>query len=95
MLAYKEDHLLEGGKTARLEHRTTPAAKDLIEKAAGLLGVNCSEFTTQAAVKAARETIRDHGSTTLTIGDQQAFVRAIDNVQPNEALIALMRGSKS
>jgi uncharacterized protein (DUF1778 family) len=95
MLAYREDQLLEGGKTARMEQRTTRAAKDLIEKAAELLGVNGSEFTTQAAVKAARETIRDYGTTTLTIEDQQAFARAIDNVQPNEALIALMRGRKS
>jgi hypothetical protein len=40
----------------------------------------------------ARATLRDHASTTLTVADQEAFARAIDNVQPSEALIALMRG---
>ena len=95
MLAFREDELLKGGKTVRMEQRTTAAAKKLIEEAAALLGVNGSEFTTQAAVKAARATIRDHGTTTLTVADQEAFARAIDNVQPTEALIALMRGHKS
>jgi len=91
MLAFKEDELLKGGKTARMEQRTTPAAKSLIEEAAALVGVNGSEFTTQAAVIAARTTIRDYSLTKLTIADQEAFARAIDNVEPTDALVALMR----
>ena len=67
MLAFREDVLLRGGKTVRMEQRTTPAAKGLIEEAAALLGVNGSEFTTLAAVKEARATLRDHVTTTLTM----------------------------
>jgi uncharacterized protein (DUF1778 family) len=95
MLALREDVLLKGGRTARMEQRTTKEAKKIIEEAASLLGVNGSEFTTQAAVKAAKETIDNYGSTRLTRIDQEAFARAIDNVEPNEALIAFMRQHKN
>jgi len=95
MLASKEDDVLKGGKTVRMEQRTTAAAKKIIEEAAALLGVNGSEFTTQAAVKAARETIRDHGTTALTRADQEAFARAIDKLEPNEALIHFVRRHKN
>lgn len=95
MFALREDALLKGGKTARMEQRTTEEAKKIIEEAASLLGVNGSEFTTQAAVKAARETINGYGTTTLTRADQEAFARAIDNVEPTEDLIAFVRRHKN
>lgn len=93
MLAFKRDELLQGGKTARMEQRITIEAKLLIEQAAALLGINGAEFTTHAAVKAAREVIRDYQKTTLTLADQEAFARAIDNLDPTDALIELMRGA--
>ena len=40
-----------GQKTARMEQRTTEQAKNLIERAAALLGVNASEFTVAARPK--------------------------------------------
>jgi uncharacterized protein (DUF1778 family) len=94
-LALREDELLRGVKTVRMEQRTTEAAKKIIEEAAALLGVNGSEFTTQAAVRVARETLKDHGTTTLTRADQEAFARAIDNLEPNEALVAFVRHHKN
>jgi uncharacterized protein (DUF1778 family) len=95
MSPFARDALLSGGKTARLGLRTTESAKQLIDRAAALLGIKGSEFTTQAAVKAARETIRDFERTALTRADQDAFARAIDNLEPNDALIALMREHKN
>ena len=41
-----------------------------------------------------RQKQADHGETRLTRADQEAFARAVDNTEPNEALIAFMRGHR-
>jgi uncharacterized protein (DUF1778 family) len=91
MLAPKEDETTTtGAKTARMEQRTTQEAKELIEKAASVLGINASEFTISAAVRAARETIREYEGTVLTPKDHVAFIRALDATEPTPGLVALM-----
>jgi uncharacterized protein (DUF1778 family) len=91
MLASKEDETTTmGAKTARMEQRTTQEAKELIEKAASLLGINASEFTVSAAARAARETIREYEGTVLTSKDHEAFIRALDATEPTPGLVALM-----
>ncbi len=88
MSAYKEGH--DTTKTARMEQRTTQEAKELIEQAASFYGINASEFITSAAVKAARETLKEYRVTKLTAKDHDAFMRAFDATEPTTDLRALM-----
>lgn len=94
MLPYHKDSALQGRKTARLEQRTTEQAKELIEQAASLLGVNASDFMVSVATKAARETLRDYEQTRLTAPAHDAFLRALDATQPTDTLVDLMRMHK-
>ena len=91
MLPYQTDFALQGRKTARLEQRTTQQAKELIEQAACLLGVNASDFVVSVATKAARETLRDYEQTKLTAPAHEAFLRALDATHPSDKLVDLMR----
>jgi uncharacterized protein (DUF1778 family) len=90
MLAYHSDEALQHTKTVRMEQRTTQQAKDLIEQAAQMLGVNASEFTVSAAAKAARETLKEYEATVLTTEDHAAFLRAWDATEPTADLVRLM-----
>ena len=91
MLGFKAEEAAQGAKSARMEQRTTQGAKDLIERAASLLGVNASEFTVLAATRAARETIRDYEMTTLKPDAHEAFMRALDATEPSRDMVELMR----
>lgn len=90
MLAYQADSSLQGVKSARMEQRTTEQAKELIEHAARLCGINASEFTVAAATKAARETLRDYENTILTPKDHAAFLSALEATEPTAELVGLM-----
>jgi uncharacterized protein (DUF1778 family) len=90
MPAHTEDEAFAGAKTVKMEQRTTPEAKQLIEQAAGLLGVNASEFTVSAAVRAARQTLKEHQATILTRRDHAAFVQALEATEPTADLQRLM-----
>src|SRR5262249_30603823 len=90
MLAYQEEETTRGAKTARMEQRTTQEAKDLIEQAANLFGINASEFTVVAAVKAARQTLKEYQATIITPENREAFYRALDATEPTAELRELM-----
>jgi len=90
MLPYRADQSVRGPKSARMEQRTTQEAKELIEKAASLLGVNASEFTVAAAAKAARDTIRDYEVTALQPSAHAAFIAALEATEPTKSLADLM-----
>ena len=77
-------------KTARMEQRTTAAAKALIEEAARMLGINASEFTVAAATRAARETLRRYETTVLQPEDREAFLEALDATEPTTDMVDLM-----
>jgi uncharacterized protein (DUF1778 family) len=91
MLTYQADLGIHGTKTVRMEQRTTLEAKELIEKAASLLGINASEFTVVAAVRAARETVKEYQMTALTPDNHAAFLEAWDATEPTDSLVGLMR----
>ena len=91
MLAYKTDYSIHGTKSVRMEQRTTQQAKELIEQAACLLGVNASEFTVAAAARVARETLRDYENTALQPSAHAAFMRAMEATEPTADLVALMK----
>ncbi len=90
MLPYRPDQSVRSPKSARMEQRTTQETKDLIEKAAGLLGVNASEFTVAAAAKAARDTLRDYEATALQPSAHATFMAALEATEPTESLTGLM-----
>lgn len=89
MLAF-EAHRQSGARSTRMEQRITPETKELIERASHLQGVNASEFVTAHAVSAARETIGRLEGTVLRPEDRDAFMRAFDDTEPNEALKDIM-----
>lgn len=91
MHAFQPEPAASGQKTARMEQRTTEQAKNLIERAAALLGVNASEFTVAAATRAARETLRDYETTAIRAADHDALRRALDALEPTDDLVALMK----
>jgi uncharacterized protein (DUF1778 family) len=78
-----------GTRKVRMEQRTTQEAKELIERAARLQGVNASEFVVAHVVQAARETISRLEVTGLTLADHEAFGRAFD-AEPTQELVDLM-----
>ena len=83
-------HPQDGARTARMEQRTTPETKELIERAAYLQGVNASEFLVAHAALAAQETISRFESTVIRPEDRDAFMRAFDDTEPNKDLVDLM-----
>jgi uncharacterized protein (DUF1778 family) len=92
MLAYQaDDDSLHGTKTVRMEQRTTAQTKELIEKAACLLGINASEFTISAAAKAARDTLNEYEITVLQPSEHAAFMAAMEATEPTNSLVNLMK----
>ncbi len=78
-------------ESARINLRTSPEAKALIERAAALTGTSLSSFMLQNAYAAARQVVTDHDTLTLCQEAFEAFVNACDNPsEPNEALRKLM-----
>lgn len=90
MLAYRADYSLRGAKSVRMEQRTTAQAKELIDQAACLLGINASEFMVAAATRAARDTLRDYGTTALQPSAHAAFMEAMEATEPTKSLVDLM-----
>ncbi len=63
----------------RMNFRTKPRIKAMIQRAAALSGVDDSVFTMNAAYKSAMETIAAHERTSLQPADYAAFFEALDN----------------
>ena len=73
--------------SARLDFRIAPENKQVIEKAATLNGQSVSDFAVSTLLKSAREVLEQHGQTTLSNRDRDAFLEMLDNPpEPNEAL---------
>jgi uncharacterized protein (DUF1778 family) len=78
-------------ESARINLRTSPEAKALIERAAALMGTTVSGFMLQNAYEAARRVVADNDTLVLSEQAFAAFVAAgEDPSEPNEALRALM-----
>jgi uncharacterized protein (DUF1778 family) len=84
VLSYKD--------SARINLRTSPEAKALIERAAAIMGSTVSGFMLQNAYEAASRLIAQQEVITLSDRDRDAFLQAIENpAEPTQALIDLMR----
>jgi uncharacterized protein (DUF1778 family) len=78
-------------ESARINLRTSPEAKALIERAAALMGTTVSGFMLQNAYEAARRVVADNDTLVLSQQAFEAFVAACENpCEPNEALRKLM-----
>ncbi|NDP39135.1 MAG: DUF1778 domain-containing protein [Rhodoferax sp.] len=79
-------------ESARINLRTSPEAKALIERAAALMGSTVSSFMLQNAYEAASRVLAQQEIITLSDRDRDAFLKALDNPsEPTQALIDLMR----
>ena len=78
-------------ESARINMRTSPEAKALIERAAAIMGSTVSSFMLQNAYEAARRIVSDNDTLTLSQADFERFIAACENpAQPTEALRKLM-----
>ena len=64
-------------KTSRLEARISAEEKELLKRAANLLGCSLTEFVVRSAQEAARKTVKEHQMISLTARDSEAFVKAL------------------
>ncbi len=79
-------------ESARINLRTSPEAKALIERAAAIMGSTVSGFMLQNAYEAARKVVAGQDIITLSDRDRDAFLSALENPpEPTQALIDLMR----
>lgn len=78
-------------ESARINLRTSPEAKALIERAAALMGTTVSGFMLQNAYEAAQRLLTQHETITLSDRDRDVFLAALENPpEPTEALRRLM-----
>jgi len=78
-------------ESARINLRTSPEAKALIERAAAMIGTTVSGFMLQNAYEAARRIVAENDTLLLSQQAFEAFLSACENPEePNEALRALM-----
>ncbi|HTN63656.1 MAG TPA: DUF1778 domain-containing protein [Devosia sp.] len=80
MLAFHDEtQAVDERNTARMNFRTKPRVKKIIQQAAALSGVDDSVFTMNAAYQSALQTIAAHERTILQPVDHAAFFAALDN----------------
>ena len=79
-------------ESARINLRTSPEAKALIERAAAIMGSTVSSFMLQNAYEAASRLVAQQETITLSNRDRDLFLKALDKpANPTKALIDLMR----
>lgn len=90
MLGFHDDiSAVDERNSARMNFRTKPRIKEVIQRAAALSGVDDSVFTMNAAYRSAMETIAAHERTALQPVDHAAFFAALDTPPtPTERLRA-------
>jgi uncharacterized protein (DUF1778 family) len=75
-------------KTARLEMRIPPSAKDYIRRAMAISGRSAAEL----AYEGAKRIVEEHERMVLTGRDRDAFLEAVQNpAPPAERLVAALR----
>ena len=77
--------------SARINLRTSPEAKALIERAAAIMGSTVSGFMLQNAYEAASRIVADKNSIILSQEAFEVFISTCENPpKPTQALIDLM-----
>lgn len=81
----------QSAKSERIAVRVTPAVKERVERAAGLVGRSVSDFTTEAVQERADAVIRDQRAMELSDRDMDALLAALENPpEPNQATLRAM-----
>lgn len=76
--------------TERINLRTTPQAKAIIEQASQMMGVSVSSFMIEQAYQKALELINHNQTIALTADEWQHAIELLDNPpKPNDKLQAL------
>lgn len=80
-MASVETHESESpsSRNARLEARITAEQKDLLSRAAALVGRSLTDFVVTSAYETAVRTIREHQAMVLSERDRKVFVGALLN----------------
>lgn len=79
------------GADTRINLRTSPEAKALIERAASLMGTTVSSFMLQNAYEAARRVVAENDTLSLSQQAFEEFVAACEQpAEPTKALRDLM-----
>lgn len=74
---------------ARVDFRTTPEIKSLIEQAAAIYGTTVSEYIKATVVEKSREIIERNETRILSDRDRDVFLALLDSpAAPNQALLA-------
>lgn len=78
----------EAPKSARVEFRSTPVQKSIIERAASLLGESVTSFVLSTALRDAIKVIHEFQVTELSVRDWARFEAILEEGEaPNQALI--------
>lgn len=79
-------------KRARMELKTTEAAKELLSLAAALDGTDLTAFILNTAVERARKVVAEHSAIALSRDGQEALARLLQSApsQPTKAMHDLM-----
>jgi uncharacterized protein (DUF1778 family) len=79
-------------QSARINLRTSPEAKALIERAAAMMGSTVSSYISQTMFEVSQRVVAEQDLLTLSDQDRDAFLAALDNpLEPTQALIDLMK----
>jgi uncharacterized protein (DUF1778 family) len=94
-LAQKKNHR-QSRKIERIEARIHSEQRRRIERAAALKGTSISDFIVSTLDDAAKRTIQEHETWTLSARDSQAFMNAMLNpAPPSPRLRAAIRRYKA
>jgi len=79
-------------EAARINLRTSPEVKALIERAAALMGTTVSSYISQTMYETSQRVVAEQDTLTLSDRDRDAFLAALENPPtPTQALIDLMK----
>jgi uncharacterized protein (DUF1778 family) len=75
----------------RMDLRIDPEKKDLLRRAAALVGGTMSDFVVRSSLESAEQVLKNHSSITLQNRSFDSFITACENSpEPNQALKAAL-----
>ena len=81
-------------RSDRIDVRTNPEVKSIIERAALLSHKSISAYILESALQKAQEDIQETERLQLSVAERDSFYAALENPpEPNEALKALLTGT--
>ncbi|HQO04379.1 MAG TPA: DUF1778 domain-containing protein, partial [Spirochaetota bacterium] len=84
----------KNNKNDRIDVRVSSDVKQLIEKAAQYRGLSISAFATAVLVENAKQVIEESNTISLSEGDQEIFIQALDRA-PGTSLLRAAKRYKS